>query len=593
MRPLSFLVDGKFAHGKYEGQVASDVARRDPSYIDWVWASRDNLALSIDEEGVFLDILHPTPPIQVLDEPPWAHWPKVWSEDDATMNDPDHESVCDAWVERYGEDFDEKDAIAVFDGGDCMCYLMAGGRVLEQSYPGNSRILQCPPPPPPPLALVPYAETVEGVVDDLPPPPPPAGFFKPRVSVNWNEGQRAALDAIERWKRGHSAFTALTGPAGAGKSTLLREVVESFTDVTLTAMTGKAALRVAQLTECNASTLHAKMYYPPQPGQGMKFTRLREAPSKYVVVDESSMMTPSVFRDFERWGVRAILVGDPYQLPPVITGEELQEFGEDYSVFSHVGGVELTEVMRSAGGVLRAATRVRETGQICEQSDMDAPDEGYEYVREHSPIERAVDEFCAKPIDHLLVTWKNSTRMNANRMIRERIGREGPLPDDGEPVLLKKNGQGHLNGEIVECGGFETGPTLGGSVRTLWMRVGRKPPQEKILVSIDGGSKERGGEMFDGQMPWIENWKKYHVDLKKLVLPDPVPITWGYCGTCHSVQGSESKRVTVFLERSDVRSRNFRKPTTLPDGRIAPFSARFVYTATTRSKHHSILIVGK
>lgn len=481
---------------------------------------------------------------------------------------------------------------------------MAGGRVLEASYPGNSRILECPPPLPPfPLAQAlvpaPYIETVEGVVDEVPLPPPPVPspwvlLNKSRVSFNWNDGQRSALDKIDRWSRGSDTFFALTGPAGTGKSTLLREVAERFSDATLTAMTGKAALRLAQLTDCETSTLHAKMYYPPKPGQGMKFTSLRETPDGDVLIDEASMMTPLVFRDLGRWGVRAILIGDPYQLPPVITGEELQELGDDYSVFAHVAGVELTEVMRNAGGVLRAATQVRETGRLCEQSDMDAVDEGYEYVRERSPIERAVDEFCNEPLDHLLITWSNRNRMRANALVRERINREGPLPDDGEPVLLKRNGQGHLNGEIVECGGFETGPTLGGSVRTLWMRIGKPSAmQEKILVSVDGGNREKGGEFFDGQMPWIENWKKYHAETKAMVLPDPTPISWGYCLTCHSAQGSEAKRVTVFLERGDVRSSNFRKLTTLPSGESAPFSARWVYTATTRGKRRATMIVGR
>ena len=46
---------------------------------------------------------------------------------------------------------------------------------------------------------------------------------------------------------------------------------------------------------------------------------------------------------------------------------------------------------------------------------------------------------------------------------------------------------------------------IGECLRTLWMRVLGGP---KILVTVDGGNKEKGGEFFDGGQPWVENWKK-------------------------------------------------------------------------------------
>lgn len=439
-------------------------------------------------------------------------------------------------------------------------------------------------------------------------------------AIVWTEEQHAVLDAIDAWHgqpdysipwherieqmRDLPPFFALTGPAGTGKSTLMREVARRYTSAALTAMTGKAALRLRRVTGCEAGTLHATMYWPPRPGEELRFTRLRDMPGGIVLVDESSMMGPSVFADLQRWGVRAILVGDSFQLPPVITGQELQQFGEDYSIFAHVKGAELKTVMRNAGGILRAATHVRETGEILRQSD---PDEkgGYEYRRESDPMTSAVDEYLSDRDDHLLVTWKNAVRMRANRMIRERLGHDGPLPDDGEPVLIKKNGQGYLNGEIVECRGFEDGPMLGArepstykgvtkpgtlGIRTLWMRT---PGGGKLLVTVQGGPDSKGGEWFDGGAPWVPDWRAYHIDLTKSLLPEPQPVTWGYCLTAHSAQGSESRRVTVFLERGDASNRNFRKSTTLPNGKQVPFSSRWIYTATTRGRERALMIEGR
>lgn len=274
----------------------------------------------------------------------------------------------------------------------------------------------------------------------------------------------------------------------------------------------------------------------------------------------------------------------------MITGKEIAQYGEDYSVFSHVRGVALETVMRNAGGVLRAANHVRRTGEICIES---IPDEsgsgGYEYARERSPMERAIEDWLGDRDDHFLITWKNATRMKANRLVRERLGHSGPLPDEGEPVLIRKNGQGRMNGEVVVAGAFETGPTIG-SVRTCYMTTSSG---ERLLVTVDGSPADKGGEFFDGGTPKITDWKRYHVDLQQGKYPEPLAVTWGYVLTCHAAQGGQARRTTVFLDRGDVNSSNFNKPTTLPDGRVVSSKARWTYTATTRATWKTTMVVGK
>lgn len=402
--------------------------------------------------------------------------------------------------------------------------------------------------------------------------------------------QQGALDLIDEWFESDDQFFSLTGPAGTGKTTLLKLVVEKYPQATLAAMTGKAALRMQECTYRDATTLHKILYFPPEPGQTVEFTRLREPISDFVIVDESSMMTPSIFEHLKVWGigktVRVLLVGDSFQLPPVITGKrEREKYGEDYSVFAEVAGAALRTVMRNDSGILNAATYVRETGKLFKKSG-----NGYEFISTESPVKLAVDRYIAEPDDHLLITWKNSVRMNANRMIRERLKRDGDLPDPGEPVLLKKNGQGHLNGEIVTVGegGFEVGPTIG-PVQTLLMDIGGG---ERLMVAPSGGDPEKGGEFFDGGF-WASNWGSYHTDLERTCLPEPIPVTWGYCLTAHSAQGSEAKQVTVFLGKGDPSNTYFKKQTTLPDGKQVSFASRFLYTSLTRGKHNATMIVGR
>lgn len=412
-------------------------------------------------------------------------------------------------------------------------------------------------------------------------------------SFSWTAEQEDALAEVGNWLDGDVPFFSLTGPAGAGKSTMAKEIVERhFGGSALAAMTGKAALRLSQLTGRTATTLHSILYYPPAHGADLRFTRLREPPANLVLVDESSQMTPAVKEDMMAWaikGVKFLLLGDDFQLPPVITGKELEKWGDDYSVFSHCEGAALQTVMRNAGGVLRAATLVRERGEICERSFLDGVEEGYEFLRCADPLERAVEAYLEDPSSSFLVTWRNAMRMKANAIVRERLGFTGPLPDEGEGVVLKRNGAGFLNGEIVICRGFDEGPKIG-SMKTLWMKVGEGFSEQKILVSFEGG---RDGEPMDGGLPWVTDYKRFHSDLQREKLPEPCPISWAHCLSGHGVQGSQAKRAIVFLAAGDDRNRAMRRETMLPDGSRAPFIARWCYTAQTRAERYTKMLVGR
>lgn len=405
-------------------------------------------------------------------------------------------------------------------------------------------------------------------------------------------GQHSALGQISAWlQEGSQKMMALSGPAGTGKTTLLREIASRH-DVVLCAMTGRAAQRVQALAGQEATTLHKILYWPPRAGETLSFTEIREAPGRLVVIDEASMMGPQVYLDLQAWadrGVKILLVGDSFQLPPVISEKETVAYGEDFSIFCKVSGPELSEVMRNAGGVLRAANRVRESGKIWADLELDPEGGGYVFQREINPLQTAVDEFLKDPQDHLLITWRNQSRMAANKLVRAGLGLTGPVPDPGEPVWIRRSGQGYLNGDIVECGGFDDGPKLG-DLRTLWMRVGRGGEFGRILVSVDGS---QSGEFFDGGSPWIANWRTYQAALKRGLLPEPLPITWGYCLTAHGAQGAQARRTTVFLSKQDLYSSNFCKPTTLPSGKRALSSARWIYTAITRSTFLTKMVVGR
>lgn len=408
-----------------------------------------------------------------------------------------------------------------------------------------------------------------------------------------NKQQAKAKEEILDWAAKHPRFMSLQGAAGTGKTTLLGEILpelrKRFTDVIFTAMTGKAALRLSQAAGVSASTLHKALYIPPgDDSQDLAFEALNEAPAKHLlVVDEASMITPDIWEDLLKWvelGVSVLLVGDGYQLPPVMSPAQVKAHGDSYSVFAHVKGPHLTECMRSGDDILRVATVLREEQKITRETRGT-----YSYVagKDRGAVATGYVAAVQASADVALITWRNAVRMDLNKLVRHRLGLEGG-PKPGEPILFCKNGYGVLNGEVSTLSECTLGPTFG-PVQTHTVLVHGKPQKIRALL----GGKE---EPMDGQTQFLQEdaWRAFIRDKRAYkIKSDPVPITWGYVLTAHKAQGSEFDEVTVYLEGADGSSKPFSAPSKLPSGEVVPFWCRFLYTALTRAKRSVALVMGK
>jgi hypothetical protein len=433
----------------------------------------------------------------------------------------------------------------------------------------------------------------------------------PPTDIVLNHDQQAAYDRVRDWVKSFPApadqrAQALCGAAGTGKTLLVGEILKFLRServgVKLTAATGKAAQRLAELAKASVRTLHSTLYEPPSDeasGGGrtsnrLVFESLQASPGGLLVVDEASMITPSVWRDLNVWmsqGTHVLLVGDGFQLPPILSPAEAKEYPTGFVVFDQVPSpMILGHVVRTRNEILQIATILRTEGRLPRES-LGA----YQFVR--SPVGQAVHDYVTEPDDHVVVTWRNELRMKLARAIRTKTvgaGVDHRMPQPGERIVFRRNGQGVVNGqtatvnEVVEERSF-------GSVMAHLVRVDEVRRDIRVFI---GGRKEP----MDGEMPWLEGdaFRTYVSALNteakegndRRPRRDPIPVTWACALTGHLVQGSQYRRVTVALTEGDTYNKAFNQPTRLPDGKRIPFALRWIYTALTRAVDSATLIVG-
>ncbi|MEO7125873.1 MAG: AAA family ATPase, partial [Nakamurella sp.] len=181
------------------------------------------------------------------------------------------------------------------------------------------------------------------------------------------------VHALSLLDAGRSLF--LTGKAGSGKSTLIRHFLEStYRRVLVAAPTGIAALNVDGYTVHRLFGFYSGLtldevrsghYYPRRFAETLKSLET-------LIIDEASMVRADLFdmlvAALERFGpqpgtlfggVQIVLVGDLFQLPPVVQQAEAEYFSTRYETpyfFSadrftrdEFPTVELTKVFRQLG----------------------------------------------------------------------------------------------------------------------------------------------------------------------------------------------------------------------------------------------------
>ena len=152
-----------------------------------------------------------------------------------------------------------------------------------------------------------------------------------KSNIELSEKQREAIKAINE-----NNVTIITGGPGTGKTTIIKTIIDLYEErkkkVILAAPTGRAAKKMTEATEREASTLHRLLCIGKLDDEGI-YTRHSDYQGEpidadLIVVDELSMVDMFLMNYLLNCiyqGTKLILVGDIDQLPSVGPGSVLKD----------------------------------------------------------------------------------------------------------------------------------------------------------------------------------------------------------------------------------------------------------------------------
>ena len=362
----------------------------------------------------------------------------------------------------------------------------------------------------------------------------------------------------------------LTGGPGTGKTTCLRGVLALFDmmglETALAAPTGRAAKRLGELCDTEASTIHRLLETGFDPHSGkLVFTHNSNDPLRAdaVIVDETSMVDlplMAALLDALEGDCRLVLVGDPDQLPSVGPGNLFADLIRS----GVVPTVRLTEIFRQAAqsAIISNAHRINH-GEL---PDLRRNDNDFFFLarREGQTVLDTIVDLC-------------------RRRLPERMG----IPTDQIQVLSPTRRRGSGTAALNQALQQALNPPLEGKGERRfgdWVfRAGDRVMQVKNNYDIlwrENGGLNSGMGMFNGDIGVIRSIEGdvITVDFDGKVVeyaPDMLgELEPAFAVTVHKAQGSEYRAVILAAL----------------DGAPMLMTRGVLYTAVTRAKELFIIV---
>lgn len=397
--------------------------------------------------------------------------------------------------------------------------------------------------------------------------------------------QKMISDAILDFSMRYSDrwYMSMAGYAGTGKTTVIsataKRILSEDPDkrILFCAPTGKATqvmkTKLGHIANCEVGTIHSAIYKLDSKKQSGNLEKLvwkkktNTLPYDLIIVDESSMLTESVFRDIISYNVPTVFVGDPGQLPPVE--------GKPVDIL-HTTPFVLTDVMRQAleNPIVQWATDVRGGGALPWTPVPWSEDEKCIRIRMSSAAGRGMlrgfadDAVSGKAA---ILCCKNSLRVKLNGLVRAAAGFSGKLPMVGERLMCLRNMKGFAlyNGNTYTVSRIEE--CANDACYKVWLDDREYP------VIAWAGCLNCADGMEMGRRLKIDS-----ADIRVCLFEETCTqeeaamFDFGYASTVHKAQGSEWDSVLFYDDHSlKMSEAEYR---------------RWLYTGITRAKNELCIL---
>jgi exodeoxyribonuclease V len=360
----------------------------------------------------------------------------------------------------------------------------------------------------------------------------------------WSAQQERALRKARRWiASGDQRVFRIFGYAGTGKTHLAAEIGSWVRRSHFAALTGKA-VQVLRARGCDpASTLHRLVYDWTLDDDGIPRGRLRK-PREFdldlLIIDECSMIDHRLARDVLRLDIPLLVLGDPFQLPPVGDGEGF--------FMRKQPDTKLTEIHRQAAGnaIISFAHQVRQGHWRRRLRPRDSIAEEVRIVQVHG-----------FPTDFdTVLCGTNESRHELNAEIRRDLGYSGPIPQMGETLVCLRNDM-TVSDPVFNGSTWHVLRSQQVSSRTVELELrAQHDPESYTVVQVPVACFGRDPPPFD-----------YRRGLQQ--------FAFGYALTVHKAQGSEWANVMLVDERFYFPS----------------LRQRWLYTGLTRARERITILV--
>ena len=365
------------------------------------------------------------------------------------------------------------------------------------------------------------------------------------MGVELTKSQQLAMDAFQD---GYSFF--LTGKAGTGKSFVTRQIIDQCKkqkrQVLVCAPTGIAAINVGGVTIHSAFRAPVGIIEPSKRCTDSRKLKVLET-ADVILIDEISMCRLDLFEfvinSIKYMGKKQlILVGDFYQLPPVLTDSESEIYERLYpSIYPFVS--PLWESMNIKTIELKECVRTQEKSLVKALDDIRIGIPNFKIFKSAKKPDKSAVSLCTtnkKAADINQEGLKNLKKPEKLTAVVHGEFPEKDMPTDkvltlapGARVMMLNNSDFWVNGTL-------------GTVESIH--------EDFVMISMPSGTNrvERNKwEAKEYQTRTIKEDGKTKTVLEQITVGTfhqfPLKLAWAI--TVHKSQGQTYERVNIYSER--------------------------------------------